>query len=863
MLRALSLFYLKAHHMSRLCRIVLLPAAAWAATGLSSLQAQPGGQGGFRMPAPPVVEAMDKNNDGTISAKELKAAEASLLTLDENKDGEVAGEEMVPRMFRGGPGGFGGPPGGGGPGGGRGGFGGPGGFGGGPGGGRGGFGGPPEGAGGTLKPEQLDFKDGVATVPDIDTYHKLAYKGPEVMIDTFLADLEFVKFTLNDAASDQRQLYFINTKTHRAHPMFGRVAGLSNGRGDEQMKGVLVFRPNLTSANGEAGLFTYEFEPFDGYSFKMVDICHSALTSKMPLLKGRIGYYPRGERATAAYWQDKALYEAANLPVYMDSDLANADAKFQPLNMEAGFGRLRIMELDERPSPRDVVLYRSLPNEMPRVAGIITEVRQTPLSHVNLRAVQDKVPNAFIADATTNPQIAALVGRQVAYEVTRDGFEIREATEAEVEKHFAKIRPTKTQIPERDLTAKEIRPLDAIAFEQSTQVGVKAANIAAMRQFKLVKDVVPDGHAVPFYFYDEFMKHNGFYEYASKLLDNSEFQNSPEVQEAELKKFRSLIKKGKMPEWMLTAFGNLQRQFEPVTSLRCRSSTNNEDLPGFSGAGLYDSFTHKKDEGHLSETMKQVYASLWNYRAFDEREFYRVDHLAAAMGVLVHPNFKGELANGVAVTDDVLYGTTGNYYLNTQEGEDLVTNPDELSFPEELLLDWTDTGRVQVMRTSSRSVDGKLLMSDEQLDLMRRCLGQIHGHFARLYGKDPEAADFAMEIEFKIDKNNLVVIKQARPWVYSETAAERRPANSGGFGGPGGGPGGGPPGFGGPGGPGGMGPGGMPGPPAFALLTAIDENNDGKLSPDEITKAESRLQKLDANSDGELSATEIGWPPRF
>ncbi|MDA1231384.1 MAG: hypothetical protein O2856_11470, partial [Planctomycetota bacterium] len=779
---------------------------------VSQTYAQQGGPGGFTPPAPPVVEAIDKDKDGVISAEELKNSQASLTALDENKDGEIAGEELVPKFFRGGPGRFGGPVGG--RGGGRGGFGGPG---GGPG---GGFGGPGGGSGEKIAPEQLEFKDGVSEIPDEEMFHKLAYKGPEVMIDTFLADLEFVKFTLNDAASDQRQLYIINTKTHRAHPMFGRVAGLSNGRGEEQMKGVLVFRPNLNAPNGEPGLFTFEFEPFDAYSYEMVDICRNILVSKIPPLKGRLGYYPRGERATAAYWQDKGMYLQGDLPVYMDSDLANADATFQPLNMGAGFGRLRVMELNERPSPRDVVIYRSLPNEMPRVAGIITEVRQTPLSHVNLRAVQDKVPNAFIADASNEKTIATLIGHQVAYKVTRDGFEIREATEDEVEEHFANIRPAKTQIPERDLTMRVIRPLDGIAFDQSAQVGVKASNLAAMRTFKSVKDAVPAGYAVPFCFYDEFMKHNGFFDYASRLLSDSKFRSDLEVQESELKKFRTLIKKGKMPTWMLTSFADLQKQFEEGTSLRCRSSTNNEDLPGFSGAGLYDSFTHRTDEGHLSETIKQVYASLWNYRAFDERDFYRVDHLAAAMGVLVHPNYKGELANGVAVTDDILYGTLDNYYLNTQSGEDLVTNPDELSIPEEVLLNWHDTSKLQVMRTSSRSKNGKLLLSDAQLELMRKYLGQIHAHFARLYGKEANATGFSMEIEFKVDKNGKLVIKQARPWVYSDAVvAERESFGSGGFGGfggpPGGfgGPGGGPPGFGGPGG-----RGGMPGPPPFALM---------------------------------------------
>ena len=43
------------------------------------------------------------------------------------------------------------------------------------------------------------------------------------------------------------------------------------------------------------------------------------------------------------------------------------------------------MSLDERPYPRDIVIYDTLPNDLPRVAGIMTTVPQTPLSHVNLR----------------------------------------------------------------------------------------------------------------------------------------------------------------------------------------------------------------------------------------------------------------------------------------------------------------------------------------------------------------------------------------------------------------------------------------------------------------------------------------------
>ena len=84
------------------------------------------------------------------------------------------------------------------------------------------------------------------------------------------------------------------------------------------------------------------------------------------------------------------------------------------------------MDLEDRPNSRDLVIYQALPNELPRVAGIITTVRQTPLSHVNLRAVQNGVPNCLrFATRSNNPSIAALVGRFVRYEVTDSEWTLR------------------------------------------------------------------------------------------------------------------------------------------------------------------------------------------------------------------------------------------------------------------------------------------------------------------------------------------------------------------------------------------------------------------------------------------------------
>ena len=134
------------------------------------------------------------------------------------------------------------------------------------------------------------------------------------------------------------------------------------------------------------------------------------------------------------------------------------------------------------------------------------------------------------------------------------------------------------------------------------------------------------------------------------------------------------------------------------------------------------------------------------------------------MGVLVHPNFSDELANGVAVSFNPIVGGVEGYYVNTQLGEDLVTNPEALSVPEEMLLH--EDGRHEIISTSNRVEAGELLMSDAQMDQLRRHLEVIHDKFEELYGIEA-GEKFAMEIEFKITSENVLSIKQARPWVFS------------------------------------------------------------------------------------------------
>ena len=219
----------------------------------------------------------------------------------------------------------------------------------------------------------------------------------------------------------------------------------------------------------------------------------------------------------------------------------------------------------------------------------------------------------------------------------------------------------------------------------------------------------------------------------------------------------------------------MHARFPEGTSLRYRSSTNNEDLPGFNGAGLYDSKTQHPEESiedGVSKSLKQVYASLWNYRAFTEREFYRIDHRATAMGVLVHPNYSDEKINGVAVSVDPAYGTVGSYYVNSQVGEDLVTNPEANSVPEEILFLHDDTYRV--VGVSNQVPAGQILMNDDQLTQLRSHLSTIHRRFAQLYRPSADE-QFAIEIEFKITSADVLAIKQARPWIFAQSSGSSLP----------------------------------------------------------------------------------------
>ncbi len=585
-----------------------------------------------------------------------------------------------------------------------------------------------------------------------------------------------VKFLITNIRTNP-ELYFFNINRNQHHydfainvlnfprnyNAFTSQTYISNTN-RRNLAGSLVSHDNYTAPDGTKGIYTLEFWPTDPVAFEFIELAYDIISRNAPFMT-RLAYHAPSETQRKVQRDNQDLFDASSIHT-IETDELFSSTTFQPMNQQEAFGRLVASTGTETLSARDIVIFKNLPNDLTYVSGIITEIPQTPLSHVNLKAQQNNTPNAYIADAENHPDIAPLIGQNVFYRVTAEGFEIRAATQLEVETYFESIRPTQPSFPERDLSEKEIRPLWFIGFNDSNAYGGKAANVAQLGS--VIGDIAPSGWAIPFYFYDEFMKHNGFYTEAQTMLADLEFQTDPVTREAMLKAFRSRIKKeSTMPLWMYEALTTLQNDFPDDLTPRLRSSANAEDSTSFNGAGLYDSYTHHDDEGHISKSVKQVWASLWNYRAYEEREFYRIDHLASAMGILVHTNQKNEQANGVAVARNIFDPNWEGYYFNIQKGEDLVTNPEANSIPEELLaakLFGNSQFELQYIRYSNQVEEGETVLTREQVLELVDHLQDINTQFANLYGQRFNP-DFAMEIEFKITESGELSIKQARPYV--------------------------------------------------------------------------------------------------
>ena len=63
------------------------------------------------------------------------------------------------------------------------------------------------------------------------------------------------------------------------------------------MLGEIIHHPNVVAPDGSLGVYRYEFEPQDAYSFEAVAHSYEVLAASMPLLDNNLAYYPMPARA--------------------------------------------------------------------------------------------------------------------------------------------------------------------------------------------------------------------------------------------------------------------------------------------------------------------------------------------------------------------------------------------------------------------------------------------------------------------------------------------------------------------------------------------------------------------------------------
>jgi hypothetical protein len=459
-----------------------------------------------------------------------------------------------------------------------------------------------------------------------------------------------------------------------------------------------------------------------------------------------------------------------------------AGQNYQPLNEGETYGYLTRIPVesiaDTRLGRRMIVLTNGVPNDIPVVAGIITTDFQTPLAHINVLSRNRGTPNMALRNGWADTTLRFLEGKLVYLHVTLDSFSICQASLNEAELFWLKKEPsTPVSLACNDSTPGlcDIRDLDHASISLA---GAKAANFGELARISVSGSApipLPEGaFAMPFYYYRSHCAAYGIDSMIERMLSDLEFQTDLGKREHMLAQVRDTIESSKLDAALLSAVEAKIRSLSSYTSMRFRSSTNAEDLDEFNGAGLYGSFTGKLGDPSRSieSAVKKVWASLWNIRSVDERDYFRIDQRTVAMGILVHRSFPDELANGVAITKNIYNENLWGLTVNVQRGEVSVVDPPQGVISDQLIF-YTmyenpfDTPVIEYLSHSSLT-GGKPVLSEEHITELALHLSLIKTWFYLYVYKGWQLTpypSFAMDVEFKFDApGGKLYIKQARPY---------------------------------------------------------------------------------------------------
>src|SRR5581483_5726537 len=279
---------------------------------------------------------------------------------------------------------------------------------------------------------------------------------------------------------------------------------------------------------------------------------------------------------------------------------------------------------------------------------------------------------------------------------------------------------------------------------------------------------VPPGFTIPFYYYNEFAKSVNLEDKVTDLFNDEKFHHDPKVRQQRLAELRDYLQKSKVNDQLRQMVLDKVHAEFAGKGLFARSSTNAEDLPNFNGAGLYTTVPNVKTDDQMIEAIKTVWASIWNFEAFEAREAAGIDHLSVYAAVFVQEGINADSAGVLITTNPFDKQDHRGVYINAKRGlgikvvegqkvpEQIIYRPQTNTVRvltrsnEDTLLTFDDKGGVKEIQ----SFPDRAVLTDATARKLSRAALAIKQHFR---GRD-------QDIEWVIVKDQVYIV-QSRPYI--------------------------------------------------------------------------------------------------
>ncbi len=564
---------------------------------------------------------------------------------------------------------------------------------------------------------------------------------------------------------DKNRIYYVNTKRYSFHKDFVNGTYLSLERGRE------FFENNYLNTNRRFLLGTVAFQtPLKRWTFEFwegalipADQLKLAAEVINKTFFAPVAFKPNSLR------QEEESQGIEGVQRVLQSDIAR-EQEYQALNIAKGLGRIHIIsKLDDTVEigSNEILVLDEVPIQLPPVAGIITSKPSTPLSHINLLARGWGIPNAYIKNA--HELLKQYDGWWVSLETRRDGYSIKRADMDQLREYQRRLAERQDIMrPRANLNEKRLLGLAQQRARSSIAFGGKSANLGEVLNARLPGIVVPNGFSIPFFYYDQFTKENDLDDAVYELLNDQRFIHDPPYRRERLVELRQKFQNAKVSDPLRKQVLQRVAREYPGKGLFVRSSSNTEDLPNFSGAGLYTTVPNVRGEDPLVEALKTVWASLWNFEAYEARERASVDHSRTYMAVLIQEGINSETSGVMITTDPFDRENKGAIYISAKRGlgikvvegkrvaEQIIYRPNGNAIQvltrseEDSLLTFDEHGGVKEVPIT----DERAVLTD---DVIRRLVRAANG-VKRVFGRRDQ------DIEWAFMKGQIYIL-QSRPFI--------------------------------------------------------------------------------------------------